>query len=350
VLQGKEVNMETVSDPNTLLSIKDLKTYFPVTKGIMKRISGYVKAVDGVSLDVYRGETLGIVGESGCGKTTLGKSILQLVKPFSGSVVYRFDDGEKDLTKLKETEMDEARRKMQIIFQDPYASLNPAFSIFGSFSDPLKRFGISARKEREAIVATLLASVNLPKEYMNRYPNEFSGGQRQRICIARALSVNPEMIVCDEAVSALDASIQAQVLQLLRELQEKNHLTYLFITHDLSVVEYMADRIAVMYLGKIVELADTETLFANPIHPYTKALLSAIPVADINHKRHRITLEGEVPSPINPPSGCSFHTRCACCKEICKTVSPPLVDCGKNGSEHLVRCHFAPQTEPKAFD
>jgi oligopeptide/dipeptide ABC transporter ATP-binding protein len=336
--------MEESTDKNTLLSVRNLKTYFPVTKGVLKRTVGFVKAVDGVTFDVQKGETLGIVGESGCGKTTLGKSILQLIKPFSGSVVYHFDDGEKDLTELNEKEMSEARRKMQIIFQDPYASLNPAFTIFGSFSDPLKRFGLSSKKERQDIVASLLASVNLPKDYMNRYPNEFSGGQRQRICIARALSVNPQLIVCDEAVSALDVSIQAQVLQLLRDLQVQKHLTYLFITHNLSVVEYMADRVAVMYLGVIVELAETDELFANPIHPYTKALLSAIPVADITKEKHHIPLEGEVPSPINPPSGCTFHTRCTYCKHICEIELPPLVDCGSPSSPHLVRCHFTGNT------
>lgn len=324
-----------------LLRVSGLKTHFPVKKGVFKRTVGYVRAVDGVDLEVYRGETLGIVGESGCGKTTLGKSILQLYRPTSGSVEYTFPEGKKDLMKLGHKALDEARRKLQIVFQDPYSSLNPAFTIFGSFVDPLNKFGVKKRSDQEKLVGDLLEAVNLPRDYMTRYPNEFSGGQRQRIGIARALSVNPELIVCDEAVSALDVSIQAQVLKLLKKLQEERNLTYLFITHDLSVVEYVSDRIAVMYLGKVVELATTDELFRNTLHPYTCALLSAIPVADITKKRKRIPLQGDVPSPVNPPSGCPFHPRCPKCKEKCTVDIPKLTAYQIGKEEHFVSCHFA---------
>jgi oligopeptide/dipeptide ABC transporter ATP-binding protein len=324
-----------------LMKIENLKTYFPVKKGVFKRTVGHVKAVDGVNLDVFRGETLGIVGESGCGKTTLGKTILRLCSASEGSVKYQFPGGEQDILQLKGTELDKARKSLQIVFQDPYSSLNPAFTIFGSFADPLRKFGVKKRKEQEEIVAKLLADVNLPRDYMTRYPNEFSGGQRQRIGIARALSVNPELIVCDEAVSALDVSIQAQVLKLLKKLQNEHNLTYLFITHDLSVVEYVSDRIAVMYLGKVVELAETEELFRNTLHPYTKALLSAIPIADITRKRKRIPLQGDVPSPVNPPSGCPFHPRCKYCTDRCRTDVPLLKPSTSEGIIHYVSCHYA---------
>ena len=307
-----------------LLKVRGAKTYFPIKKGLLKRTVGYVKAVDDISLDVYKGETLGLVGESGCGKTTLGKSILQLVPVTEGTMEYRFEDGFKDLRKLPRKELDNARQKIQIVFQDPYSSLNPAFTIFGSLEDPLIKFGMHKKEDRIKKIGDLLEAVNLPRDYMHRYPNEFSGGQRQRIGIARALSVNPELIICDEAVSALDVSIQAQVLKLLNQLKESYGLTYIFITHDLSVVEYLADRIAVMYLGRVVELTTSEELFANTLHPYTKALLSAIPVADVTKKKKRIPLQGDVPSPSNPPSGCTFHPRCPECCEICKTQRPVL--------------------------
>ena len=328
-----------MENKEVLLKVRHAKTYFPIKKGLFKRTVGYVKAVDDISLDVYRGETLGLVGESGCGKTTLGKSILQLVPVTDGSMEYRFEDGFKDLRKLSRAEIDNARKKIQIVFQDPYSSLNPAFTIFGSLEDPLIKFGMKDKKERIEKIGKLLEDVNLPRDYMTRYPNEFSGGQRQRIGIARALSVDPELIICDEAVSALDVSIQAQVLKLLNKLKEEHHLTYIFITHDLSVVEYLADRIAVMYLGRIVELTTSEELFANTLHPYTKALLSAIPVADVTKKKKRIPLQGDVPSPANPPAGCTFHPRCPECCEKCKSERPVLEEYEINGVSHFVSCH-----------
>ena len=330
-----------MENKDILLKVRGAKTYFPIKKGLMKRTVGHVKAVDDISLDVYRGETLGLVGESGCGKTTLGKSILQLVPVTEGSMEYQFEDGYKDLRKLSKKELDNARRKIQIVFQDPYSSLNPAFTIYGSLADPLIKFGVKSKQERVEKIGKLLEDVNLPREYMSRYPNEFSGGQRQRIGMARALSVGPELIICDEAVSALDVSIQAQVLKLLNQLKEQHHLTYIFITHDLSVVEYLADRIAVMYLGRVVELTTSEELFANTLHPYTKALLSAIPVADVNKKKKRIPLQGDVPSPANPPSGCTFHPRCPECTERCKTERPPLEEYTIDGVTHYVACHKA---------
>ena len=326
-------------EKEVLLKVRGAKTYFPIKKGLMKRTVGHVKAVDDISLDVYKGETLGLVGESGCGKTTLGKSILQLVPVTDGSMEYKFEDGFKDLRKLTRKELDDARQKIQIVFQDPYSSLNPAFTIFGSLEDPLIKFGMKKKEDRVKKIGDLLEAVNLPRDYMNRYPNEFSGGQRQRIGIARALSVNPELIICDEAVSALDVSIQAQVLKLLNQLKEEFKLTYIFITHDLSVVEYLADRIAVMYLGRVVELTTSEELFANTLHPYTKALLSAIPVADVNQKKKRIPLQGDVPSPANPPSGCTFHPRCPEHCDKCKTERPVLEEYMIDGVSHFVSCH-----------
>jgi len=333
-----------------LLNLKDVKTYFPVKKGIMKKTVGYVKAVDGISIDIYKGETLGLVGESGCGKTTLGKSILQLIQATGGEMNYSFDGEMKNLRTLDKKSLDKARKRMQIVFQDPHSSLNPAFTIYQSISDPLKKFGVEKKADRRKIIGDLLESVNMRAEYMDRYPHEFSGGQRQRVGIARALSVNPELIVCDEAVSALDVSIQAQVLNLLKKLKEERNLTYIFITHDLSVVEYISDRIAVMYLGRIVELAEADELYHNKLHPYTQALLSAIFVAEPDRKTERIILEGDVPSPINPPSGCSFHPRCSYCMDVCKVDIPLLKKYEIDGTDHYVACHMVEQKKEGKYN
>lgn len=337
--------MENKREP--LLTIKGLKTFFPVKGGLFGKNTTYVQAVNDIDLTIYKGETLGLVGESGCGKTTLGKTILQLYKPTSGEMVYEFEDGPRNLCELNAKEMDKARQKIQIVFQDPQSSLNPSFTIYQSLSDPLKKFGVKTKEERRKVIGDLLEAVNMRREYMDRYPHEFSGGQRQRIGIARALCINPELVICDEAVSALDVSIQAQVLNLLKELKEKHNLTYIFITHDLSVVEYISDRIAVMYLGRIVELSDADELYSHTIHPYTQALLSAIPVADIHHKKERIVLEGDVPSPMNPPSGCHFHGRCKQCQEICRKEKPELKKYMINGREHYVACHFTEENIKK---
>ena len=330
-----------MSERKPIITVKGLKTHFPV-KGTKK----VVRAVDGVNLVIYEGETLGVVGESGCGKTTLGKTILQLIRPTGGEVIYEFEDGPADLCKMNYRQLDKARREMQIVFQYPQSSLNPSFTVYQSMSDPLKKFGLKTKAERRQRVGDLLEEVNMQREYMDRYPSEFSGGQRQRIGIARALSINPKVVVCDEAVSALDVSIQAQVLNLMNDLKRERGLTYIFISHDMSVIEYISDRIVVMYLGKIMEISDAETLYKKPVHPYTQALLSAIPVADIDHQKERILLEGDVPSPINVPNGCRFHTRCQHCQQICKEKEPELKTYIEDGKEHMVACHFS----DKAFE
>ena len=314
-----------------VFDIRNLCTWFPAKKG------NVVKAVDDVSLKVYRGETLGIVGESGCGKSTLGKSVMHLEKPAKGQVLYNYDGQMKDVTKLNKSELFEFRKKVQMVFQDPYSALNPMKRVYTSFHEPLKIHGYKDQAEREQMIAEALEMVNIQPDYMLRYPHEFSGGQRQRLCIARALEIKPDVLICDEPVSALDVSIQAQVLNLMKSIQKKLNLTYLFIAHDLSVVQYMSDRIVVMYLGKVVEVADCKELYDSPKHPYTRALLTAIPVPDIHRKQKREILEGEVPSPINRPAGCAFHTRCRHCMEECRTKEPELHEV-KDG--HYVACHL----------
>ncbi len=318
---------------NRLLKVRNLKKYFPVRGGLFSKIVGYVKAVDGVSFDIKKGETLGLVGESGCGKTTAGRTILRLLEPTAGEVEI---DG-KDIYRLKKDELRKARREIQIIFQDPFGSLNPRMTVGDIVGESLFIHNLTKNKKSgEKSIKELLVTVGLNASHMRRYPHEFSGGQRQRIGIARALALHPKLIICDEPVSALDVSIQAQVINLLEELQNKFQLTYLFIAHDLSVIKHISDRIAVMYLGKIVELASAEDLYSNPLHPYTKALLSAVPIPDPTLKRQRIVLEGDVPSPFNPPKGCRFHPRCRYAKEICKEKEVELIDVG---NEHYVACH-----------
>lgn len=333
----------SVANKEILLELRGVKTFFPIRSGFFNKVTDHVKAVNDIDLDIYRGETLGLVGESGCGKTTLGKSIIQLVHATDGTMMYDFGEsggGKKDLRKLSKEDEQMLHKRAQIVFQDPYSSLNPSFTIFQSLADPLKHFGVKDKEEQRKIIGDILEAVNMRREYMDRYPHEFSGGQRQRIGIARALCVNPEMVVCDEAVSALDVSIQAQVLNLLMKLKEERNLTYIFITHNLSVVEYISDRIAVMYLGKIVELADTEQIFDNTMHPYTEALLSAIPIVDPDHKHSRIVLEGDVPNPVRPPDGCLFHPRCKKCMEICKKERPKLIKHTVEGKDHFCACHL----------
>jgi oligopeptide transport system ATP-binding protein len=329
---------ETLVGSKTLLDIRDLKMYFPLKRGIiLQRTVGHVRAVDGVSFSIERGQTMGLVGESGSGKTTIGRTIIRLYEPTSGQVL--FDD--TDLATLSGEQLRQIRRRVQMVFQDPYASLNPRFTIGSLIAEPMHIYKTASKDEIRDRTVELLRVVGLRPEYIDRYPHEFSGGQRQRIAVARALSINPELVIADEPVSALDVSVRAQVLNLLQRLQEQFHLTYLFVSHDLSVVRHVADRIAVMYLGKIVELADRDELYAAPKHPYTKALLSAVPIPDprIEKKRRRIILTGDLPSPINIPSGCRFHTRCPMAQAVCREVEPAFE--AKEGREHYAACHFA---------
>lgn len=324
-----------MADNQVLVQVKDLKKYFPITQGIIiQRVKAYVKAVDGLNFSIKKGETLGLVGESGCGKSTTGRTILQLYRPTAGEVYFQG----QDLAKLQGEELRKMRRNMQMIFQDPYASLNPRMTVGDIIGEPLEVHNLAQGKDKRERVQELLQIVGLNPYFVNRYPHEFSGGQRQRIGVARSLAVNPDFIVCDEPISALDVSIQAQIINLLEELQAKFNLTYLFIAHDLSVVRHISDRVAVMYLGKIVELTDRDSLYKNPLHPYTKALLSAVPIPDpvVEEKRERMILTGDVPSPVNPPSGCRFHTRCPLVIDVCKKVDPEFRDVG---GEHFVACH-----------
>ncbi len=318
-----------------LLRVENLKKYFPIRRGVFQRHVGDVKAVDGVSFDVYRGETLGLVGESGCGKTTTGRTIIRLYEPTAGHVHF---EG-VDLACLKGGQLRQMRRRIQMVFQDPYASLSPRMSVLGIVGEPLEVHHVAAGAAKKERVAELLELVGLDPAFMSRYPHEFSGGQRQRIGLARSLALNPDLIVCDEPISSLDVSIQAQVVNLLEELQEKLGLTYLFIAHDLSMVRHISRRVAVMYLGKIVELTSRDTLYSNPLHPYTQALLSAVPIPDpfIEEKRQRIILKGDVPSPVNPPQGCNFNTRCPVAIDTCLEVEPEFIEVEPG---HFCACHL----------
>lgn len=329
-----------MSEP--LLEIRDLKMHFPLHSGFLRRVTGAVRAVDGVSFDVHQGETLGLVGESGCGKSTVARTIVRAYEPTAGTMRYRGRDGTvTDLARLDEARLTPYRKQIRMIFQDPYSSLNPRMTVQELIGEPIRNLEPEVGKEeREQRVHELLTRVGLRPEYASRYPHAFSGGERQRIVIARALSLNPSLVIADEAVSALDVSVRAQVLNLLRRLQQDFDLTYLFIGHDLSVVEHICNRVAVMYVGHIVELADTKRLFTRPRHPYTEALLSAVPTPDpdLRDPERQIVLEGDVPDPANPPPGCAFHTRCRYVQDICRTDVPPLRDVGDG---HLAACHFA---------
>ncbi|HSR34767.1 MAG TPA: dipeptide ABC transporter ATP-binding protein [Anaerolineae bacterium] len=323
-----------MAENGVLIKVRELKMHFPITQGIViQRKVGAIKAVDGVTFDILHGETLGLVGESGCGKSTTGRAILQLYRPTAGEVYFE----DNSLTMMKGEQLRRMRRRMQMIFQDPYASLNPRMTVGDIIGEPLLVHGISRGSERRERVQELLRVVGLNPYFVNRYPHEFSGGQRQRIGVARALAVNPDFIICDEPISALDVSIQAQIINLLEDLQSEFNLTYLFIAHDLSVVRHISDRIAVMYLGKIVELTGRTELYENPLHPYTQALLSAVPIPDpvVEEQRQRVILEGDVPSPANPPVGCNFSTRCPVVMDICKEREPEFKD---EGEGHWVAC------------
>lgn len=330
-----------MNNQKIILEVQDLKKIFTSTQSIFNRKVKTVKALDGVSFSIKAGETFGVVGESGCGKSTLSRSILRLCEPTSGKVLYHG----QDLLSLNPEKMRQMRRELQIIFQDPYSALNSRMTVREQIGAPLEVFQIGSKAEREQAIVEMMKKVGLPLEYMNRYPHEFSGGQRQRIVIARALILNPKLVICDEPVSALDVSIRAQVLNLMKDLQQIFSLTYLFISHDLSVVRYICDRVMVMYLGKVMEIADKNILYAEAKHPYTQALLDSIPIPDVDSNSNKVHLSGEVPSPLNPPNGCRFHTRCRFAKERCAVEEPPLKDIGEN---HLVACHNVNPDSPNS--
>jgi len=329
--ESDTLGLNEVNQDDVHVDVKNLVKYFPVRSGLLRRVSAWVKAVDDVSFHIYRGETFGLVGESGCGKTTVGRTILHLIPPTSGTVII---DG-KDISALDGAELRKKRRDMQIVFQDPFSSLDPRLPVGESISEGLKIHTKMSGQERYEIVVEMLTRVGLRADHARRYPHEFSGGQRQRIGIARALALNPKLIICDEPVSALDVSIQAQVLRILKDLQSDLGLTYLFIAHNLSVVEHFSDRVGVMYLGKLVEVASRDDCYAMPLHPYTQALTSAIPVPDPTSRKQRIILRGDVPSPLNPPTGCRFHTRCPLAFDKCSEEEPELKDWG---NEHYAAC------------
>lgn len=337
---GKQ-NGNGAAGREALIQVKNLKKYFPIRRGVLKRVVGHVKAVDGVTFDIYKGETLGLVGESGCGKSTAGRTILQLYAPTDGEV---YMDGQ-NLAELSKGDLRKSRRHMQMIFQDPYASLNPRMTVGNIISEPLKIHGIGNSASRKERVGELLDVVGLNRYFVNRYPHEFSGGQRQRIGVARSLATNPSFIVADEPISALDVSIQAQVVNMLDDLKAELGLTYLFIAHDLSMVRYISDRVAVMYLGRIVELGERDDVYDHPLHPYTQALLSAIPMPDPDKEgsRERIILEGDVPSPANPPPGCHFNPRCGYATDICRQDDPQARNLGTEEHPRMVACHHAEQ-------
>jgi len=340
--QQHRVSVSPQEQHDVLLEVRNLKKYFPIQKGFLKRTVGYVRAVDDVDLYIKSGETLGLVGESGCGKTTLGRCIVRAIEPTGGTILFRNEHTQIDITALDQKTLRPLRKHMQMIFQDPYSSLDPRMTVLNLVAEPLRVNRMVTSKEAEERVKELMEVVGLEVKHLKRYPHAFSGGQRQRIGIARALSTNPKLIVCDEAVSALDVSIQAQILNLLQDLQEQFHLTFLFVAHDLSVVEHISDRVAVMYVGKMVEMAETEELFLHPKHPYTEALLSAVPKNDPDVKMNRILLPGEVANPADLPSGCAFHPRCTYAQEKCRVEQPERREVAP---EHFSACHFAEELE-----